>query len=281
MMKRVANVIEVGLRDGLQSHPHILSSREKLELINNLIKAGVKELEIASFVNPKLVPQLSDSKYISQNVTRYKGVRYSALVPNLKGYMNARECENISEIVLFASVSETFNQKNIHSDLKGAFKRFEEFVPLAKREGMSIRGSLSCCFDCPYEGRMWIDKVVDVVKMYKELGVDRIDIADTIGSGNVYKMGNLLNAILKEVNPEQLTGHFHDTRGNALSLVRLCLEYGITTFHSSIGGLGGCPFSNKIVGNLSTEDLVEYLHLLGYETGIDLQRLKKININNK
>ena len=284
-MKKVANIIEVGLRDGLQSHPRTLSSFEKFNIINRLVKANFKQLEIASFVNPKLVPQLADSKHISSNVTRYTDVVYSALVPNIKGYHEMKMTKNIDEIVLFVSTSETFNKKNINSNIDEAFKKFEEISKLAHRDGIKIRGSVSCIFDCPYEGYKNKEETVDIVRRYLDIGVDRIDLADTIGSGKPLRMGILLNELDKVISINRLTGHFHDTfhgkdtEGTALSLVDVCLNSGMNTFHGSINGLGGCPFSNKIVGNLSTEKLIDYLHLRGYSTGIDVHELNKIKIN--
>ena len=280
-MKKVANIIEVGLRDGLQSHPRTLSSMQKFNIINTLIKANFKQLEIASFVNPKLVPQLADSKHISTNVTRYTDVIYSALVPNVKGYHEMKSTKNINEIVLFVSTSETFNKKNINSDINGAFKKFYDISKLAHKDGIKIRGSISCIFDCPYEGYKNKEEVVDIVRRYLDIGVDRIDLADTIGTGTPLRMGVLLNDLDKVISIDRLTGHFHDTEGTALSLVEVCLNSGMNTFHGSINGLGGCPFSNKIVGNLSTEKLIDYLHLRGYNTGIDVTKLNKIKILDK
>jgi hydroxymethylglutaryl-CoA lyase len=277
-MKRIASVIEVGLRDGLQTHPRILPTNEKLDILDKIVKAGLKEIEVASFVNPKLVPQLSDSKEISKKIGKYWDVNFSALVPNERGYQEMIESKNIKEMVMFVSVSDTFNKKNINVDKKGAFEKFKKLGEMAKKDKIKIRGSISCCFDCPYEGQMKTEDIVDVVKMYKDIGVDRIDIADTIGSGNGYRMLILLDEVLKEMPAEKITGHFHDTHNTALGLVEASLMYGVTTFHSSISGLGGCPFSSKRVGNLSTEKLIEYLHLRGYQTGVDLEEIQRIKI---
>lgn len=280
-MNKIANVIEVGLRDGLQSYPNILSSMEKFNIINTLIKANVKQLEIASFVNPKAVPQLADSKHISNNVTRYNGVIYSALVPNEKGYRDMLSTKNINEIVLFVSTSDTFNKKNINTTKDEAFKRFNDIAKLAHKDGIKIRGSISCIFDCPYEGHTKKEDVVDIVRRYLDIGVDRVDLADTIGTGDKLRMRELLNDVEKVIVIDKVTGHFHDTRGTALELVDVCLNYGMNTFHGSINGLGGCPFSNKIVGNLSTEKLIDYLHSKGYNTGINVDILNKIKIINR
>ena len=199
-MKRIARVIEVGLRDGLQTHPRILPTNEKLDILDKIVKAGLKEIEVASFVNPKLVPQLSDSKEISKKIGKYWDVNFSALVPNERGYQEMIESKNIKEMVMFVSVSDTFNKKNINVDKKGAFEKFKKLGEMAKKDKIKIRGSISCCFDCPYEGQIKIEDIVDVVKMYKDIGVDRIDIADTIGSGNGYRMLILLEEVLKEMS---------------------------------------------------------------------------------
>lgn len=277
-MKKFINVIDVTLRDGIQSQKKILSSHEKFTLINNLIRSGVRNLEVTSFVNTNLVPQFNDNKHIVRNLVQFNGVVYSALVPNLKGYNTLRETmdnehSNIREIVLFVSASETFNKKNINSSLKEAFDKFKEISLLAKEDGIKIRGSISCCFTCPYEGEVTIDKVNEVIKRYVDIGVDMIDIADTLGNGSSIKLMKILDEGIKHIKSEKISGHFHDAleeRGNALSLVETGLIYGMDTFHSSMMGTGGCPFSNRIVGNLSTEKLVDYLHKNGYETGIRL-----------
>jgi hydroxymethylglutaryl-CoA lyase len=275
-MNKFVNVIEVGLRDGLQSEKRIFTSHEKFIIINNLIRAGIKNIEVTSFV--KNIPQFEDNKHISRNLLKYNGITYSALVPNIKGYNDMITCENINEIVFFVSTSDTFNKKNINATKLEAFERFKNIATLAHRDNIKIRGSISCCFDCPYEGKIKVDDVVDIIKRYIDIGVHKIDIADTIGSGTTEKMMRVLDEALKECTVDKLTGHFHDTNNSAIELVKTSLNYGITTFHSSIGGLGGCPFSSKIVGNLSTEKLIDYLHKNNYKTGIDLNKIRNIKL---
>jgi len=267
-MKRVVNILDVTLRDGLQNEKRVYSLSEKRMLLDRLIKCGFKDIEVTSFVDGKKVPQFADNiefcKLLQDN-----GVKYSALIPNKKGYNMMKESGSIiTEGALFVSASDTFNKKNINTDLEGAFKRFLEIRK--EDDKIELRGSISCCFKCPYEGEVSVERVVDVVKRYKDLNVSRIDIADTIGSGTVYQMRKILDEVLKEVDISKVTGHFHDTNGGALDLVGECLKYGVTTFHSSMDGIGGCPFSSVRVGNLSTQKLVMYLKERGYESGVEI-----------
>lgn len=272
-MKKFINVLDVSLRDGIQTDKRLLSSHQKFVIINELIRAGVRQLEVTSFV--KNIPQFEDNKHISRNLVKFNEVLYSALVPNLRGYNDMLTCgDNIREIVLFVSTSDTFNNKNINTTREKAFKRFNEITSINK--SLKVRGSISCCFNCPYEGDIPVEKVIDTVKRYLDLGVDRIDIADTIGTGTTDKLRRILDETLKIVPIDKVTGHFHDTSNNALQLVETSLEYGMTTFHSSLGGIGGCPYSSKIVGNLSTEKLIDYLHTRGYNTGINLDKIKNL-----
>ncbi len=268
MKKRAVNILEVTLRDGLQNEKRVYSLSEKRMLLDRLIKCGFKDIEVTSFVDGKKVPQFADNiefcKLLQDN-----GVKYSALIPNKKGYNMMKESGSIiTEGALFVSASDTFNKKNINTDLEGAFKRFLEIRK--EDDKIELRGSISCCFKCPYEGEVSVERVVDVVKRYKDLNVSRIDIADTIGSGTVYQMRKILDEVLKEVDISKVTGHFHDTNGGALDLVGECLKYGVTTFHSSMDGIGGCPFSSVRVGNLSTQKLVMYLKERGYESGVEI-----------
>jgi hydroxymethylglutaryl-CoA lyase len=274
-MKKFINVIDVTLRDGIQTEKRILTTHQKFNILNGLIRAGVTKLEVTSFV--KNIPQFEDNKHFCRNLVNFREVTYSALVPNVRGYNDMiNSGNNIQEIVLFVSATNKFNKKNINATTIEAFERFKDIVKLAKKDNLKIRGSISCCFDCPYEGETSVESVIDVIRRYKDLGVDVIDIADTIGSGTTDKLRRILDDALKIVDVERVTGHFHDTNNNALQLVEKSLEYGITTFHSSLGGLGGCPYSSKIVGNLSTEKLIDYLHSRGYKTNIELDKIKRL-----
>lgn len=275
MKKKFINVIDVTLRDGIQSEKRILSTHTKFNILNGLIRAGIRNLEVTSFV--KNNPQFEDNKHFCRNLINFKEVTYSALIPNIRGYNDMINSENnIKEIVLFVSATDTFNKKNINATTEQAFERFKEISKLAKNNNLKIRGSISCCFDCPYEGETTVESIIDIIKRYQDIGVDIIDIADTIGTGTTDKLKRILDDALKIINVGNITGHFHDTNNNALSLVEKSLDYGITTFHSSLGGLGGCPYSSKIVGNLSTGKLIDHLHTRGYRTDIELDKIKRL-----
>jgi hydroxymethylglutaryl-CoA lyase len=195
-MKKFINVIDVTLRDGIQSERKILTSHEKFVIINGLIRAGVRNLEVTSFV--KNIPQFDDNKHIARNLVNFKEITYSALIPNIRGYNDMIMCGgNIKEVVLFVSTSETFNKKNINATKDKAFERFKDIVELSKKDNLKVRGSISCCFDCPYEGESSVESVIDTVKRYVDLGVDKIDIADTIGTGTPDKLSKILERNVK------------------------------------------------------------------------------------
>ncbi len=272
-----ANIIEVGPRDGLQNEKKILSVIQKQEFINSLqYKCNFKHIEIGSFVNPKAVPTMKDSVHLSKilNKPNSNDVLYSVLVPNKKGMEDVINNPNVDEIVLFVSVSDTFNKHNINCTLDEAFEKFKVIIEDAKRYNKKIRGSISCCFGCPYEGQIEVSKVIDVIRRYNDLDVDLIDIADTIGVGTPQQCLSILEEAKKIVPISKLTGHFHDTNNNAIKNVEMCLKLGMTTFHSSIAGIGGCPYSPKRVGNLDTTKLLEFLYTKDIKTGINLEEVK-------
>jgi hydroxymethylglutaryl-CoA lyase len=278
-------IIEVGPRDGLQNEKYILPLHKKLDLINRLENAGLKHIEVGSFVNPKLVPQMADS-YQLVNYLKAKPIKYSVLVPNLKGFQNGFNQTNIhthdgsipiSEIVLFTAASETFNKKNTNVSIEESFKRFEDVAKEALKNKIDIRGSISCCLGCPYEGSVKTDKIIEIIQRYADIGAQYIDIADTIGVGTPKQIHEILEKATQHFSIDRLTGHFHDTSDTALNLVDACLEHGMSIFHSSIGGLGGCPFSPKRAGNLSTEKLIEHLNKRYIYTGVDINSLKGIS----
>jgi len=275
-------IIEVGPRDGLQNEKNIIPLYKKLELIERLEKDGLKHIEVGSFVNPKLVPQMADS-YQLVSYLKYKPITYSVLVPNLKGFEQGFFQNNvvthdgkipIDEIVLFTAASETFNKKNTNASIEESFKRFELVASEALKKRIDIRGSISCCLGCPYEGSVKTDKIIEIIQRYADIGAQYIDIADTIGVGTPKQIHEILEKATRHFSIDRLTGHFHDTSNTALDLVDACLEHGMSIFHSSVGGLGGCPFSPKRAGNLSTEKLVEHLDKRDIYTGINLNTLK-------
>jgi hydroxymethylglutaryl-CoA lyase len=273
------NIIEVGPRDGLQSEKKVLSLDVRKDFIHRLNKTGLKNIEIGSFVNEKAIPSLKDSIKLSKSLDKPKDVCYSVLVPNEKKYLEGVVGnKNIDEIVLFVSASDTFNKANINSDLNDSFKRFEDIVLHSKIDGLKVRGSISCVFGCPYEGRVETSKIIDIIKRYQSLGVSTIDLADTTGMGTRSKIINLLNECYYNHIPSHiLTGHFHDVNNSALTLIDECLKRGINTFHTSIGGIGGCPYSGVPAGNLSTEKLLYYCLNRDIETNVDICEVMRIS----
>jgi hydroxymethylglutaryl-CoA lyase len=250
--KNVVKIIEVGPRDGLQNEKKVLSIDTRKELIVKCVDAGLKHIEIGSYINNKLLPQVSNTDKLLELLpsTVDNDILYSVLVPHKKYWIYSKE---LKEIVLFVAASETFNKKNINCSVDEAFVRFKEIAKIAKDNNIKLRGSISTCFGCPYEGKVEISSVIKVVKKYDELGCDFIDIADTIGIGKPEEVYKLLTEVSKVVPIEKLTGHYHDNNDTAIMNVEASLQTGMRIFHSSIGGLGGCPFSSKRVGNLSTE----------------------------
>jgi len=272
-----ANILDVTPRDGLQNEKKILNVAQKIALINGLQDSGIKEIEIGSLVNKSKVPTMANSVELIDYLPPYNDMTYSVLVPNLRQYRLLKKDSNVKEIVLFVSASETFNQRNINASSKQAFEKFGEVVQEAKKDKLSIRGSVSCALGCPYEGEVKVEDVVDIVRRYLQLGVDRIDLADTIGVGDEAKFSSILKELNKIMDMSKITGHFHENNGKAIDLVYAGLLNGVTTFHSSLGGIGGCPFSKKISANLETEKLVYYLHSLGISTDVDEVKIKKLN----
>jgi hydroxymethylglutaryl-CoA lyase len=266
--KRV-KIVEVGPRDGLQNEKEVIPADVKVELVNRLTQAGFPNIEAASFVSPKWVPQMATSSEVMARIVRKPGVIYSALVPNIKG-LEAAMAAKADEVVIFGAASESFSQKNINCSIAESIERFRPVAQQAKSAGLRLRGSISCAFGCPYEGPISIDAVIDVVRRMRDLGCDEIDIADTIGVGNARQVHAVMSAVQKEFPVAQLSGHFHDTYGQGIANIYAALEVGISIFHSSVAGLGGCPYAKGATGNVSTEDVLFLLNGLGIDTGIDL-----------
>ncbi len=262
-------IVEVGPRDGLQNEKETIPAEIKVELVNRLSAAGFANIEAASFVSPKWVPQMATSSEVMHSITRRPGVIYSALVPNMKGF-EAALAADANEVVIFGSASEAFSQKNINCSIAESVERFREVAVAAKQHGLRLRGSISCSFGCPYQGEVAPEAVADVVKRMRELGCDEIDIADTIGVGTAGQVKQVFASVEREFPLAQLAGHFHDTYGQALANIYAALQAGVRIFHSSVAGLGGCPYAKGATGNVSTEDVLYLLHGLGIKTGIDL-----------
>jgi hydroxymethylglutaryl-CoA lyase len=262
-------VVEVGPRDGLQNEEVVLPVAERVELCDRLVAAGLSVVEVGAFVSPKWVPQMADSAEVLRRVGRRAGVRLPVLVPNRKGFELARAA-GAREIAVFTAASETFNRRNTNAGIDESFARFAEFVPEARREGMWVRGYVSTCFGCPYEGPVPPERVVDVARRLVEAGCDEVSIGDTIGVAVPTQVGDVMGRLREAVPVERLAVHFHDTRGTALANVLAALQEGIGIVDSAAGGLGGCPYAPGASGNLATEDLLYMLHGMGIATGVDL-----------
>jgi len=268
-------IVEVGPRDGLQNEKEFVPIEIKVELINRLSQAGFPNIEAASFVSPKWIPQMAGSSEVMAAITRKPGTIYSVLTPNMKGYEGALAAK-ADEIVIFSAASEAFAQKNINCSITESVERFIPVVKAAKQEGIRIRGSISCSFGCPYQGSVTPSEVVEVAKRMLDLGCDEIDIADTIGIGTPGQVASVFESLFTIAPKTQFSGHFHDTYGQSLANIYAALQTGVSIFHSSIAGLGGCPYAKGATGNIATEDVLYMLKGLGIETGIDFDATVKI-----
>ena len=265
-------LIDVGPRDGLQNEKQPVPAAVKIELVQRLQDAGLTEIEVTSFVSPKWVPQMGDNAEVMAGVQRKAGVRYSVLVPNMKGF-EAAVLSRPDEIVVFGAASELFSQKNINCSIAESIERFAPVVAAARAANVRVRGAISCAMGCPYEGEVAPARVEQVARLMKQIGVQRVDVADTIGVATPLRTQRAMEAALKHYGIDDVSGHFHDTYGQALANTYAALEMGVWNFQSSVAGLGGCPYAKGATGNVATEDVVYLLHGLGIETGIDLDRL--------
>ena len=265
-------LVDVGPRDGLQNEKAPVDTAHKVELVHRLQAAGVREIEVTSFVSPKWVPQMADGAAVMAAVERKPGVRYSVLVPNMKG-LEAALPTKPDEVVVFAAASEAFSQRNINCSIEESIERFRPVVEGARAAGIKVRAAVSCALGCPYQGEVSLDEVERVVRLMQAIGVDHLGIADTIGVGTPRRVQAVMERALKHYPLEEVSGHFHDTYGQGVANVYAALELGVFTFDASIAGLGGCPYAKGATGNVATEDVVFMLHGLGIETGIDLDAL--------
>jgi hydroxymethylglutaryl-CoA lyase len=265
-------IVDVGPRDGLQNEAVPVSTADKVALVHALQEAGLREIEVTSFVSPKWVPQMADNAAVMAGVSRRPGVRYSVLTPNMKGFEGALPCRP-DEIVVFAAASEAFSRRNINCSIAESIERFEPVVQAARAQGIKVRGAISCAVGCPYQGEVSAQEVERVVRLMKAIGVHHCGVADTIGVGTPRRVQAAMEQALRHFPLEEVSGHFHDTYGQALANIYACLELGIHHFDTSVAGLGGCPYAKGATGNVATEDVVFMLDGLGIETGIDLDRL--------
>ncbi len=265
-------IVEVGPRDGLQNEKKIVSTDDKVRFIDLLSESGLSVIEAGSFVHPKWVPQLADTAEVYQKISKKVGVTYPVLVPNKKGLERALEV-GVKDIAVFTAASESFNKKNINRSIQESLNDIQTIVTEAKAHQLGVRGYVSTCFICPYEGKIAPEKVVPVVEALLHMGIDEISLGDTIGSAVPADVEKLLNLLLKNIPPEKLAVHFHDTKKNALANIEVSLQLGITIIDSSAGGLGGCPYAPGASGNVATEEVLTMLHGMGIETGVNLDKI--------
>jgi hydroxymethylglutaryl-CoA lyase len=268
-------IVEVGPRDGLQNEPGEVPAEVKIELIERLADAGLPAVEATAFVSPKWIPQMADHAEVLEGIRRKPGVSYPVLTPNLKGFEAARAA-GATEVAVFGAASEAFSKKNINCSIAESLERFRPVAEAAKASGIKVRGYVSCVLGCPYEGEVNPARVAQVAGALFDMGCYEISLGDTIGVGTPRKTRAMIEACAQRVPIERLAGHYHDTYGQALANIYASLESGVSSFDTSVAGLGGCPYAAGASGNVATEDVVYMLHGLGIRTGIDLDRLVDI-----
>lgn len=282
-MKKSVVIVEMGLRDGLQNESTILDSQSRVEFAKRLIDAGARRIEVGAFVSPDWVPQMKGTGDVLQLLKKNfagkpisRKLEFSVMVPNEKGMLAAIE-NGVKEVAIFAACSESFSKKNINCSIEESFQRFVPVMALAKKHKIKVRGYLSTCFGCPFEGKVSEAKVVQLARKMYKLGVYEISIGDTIGVANVGQVESLFKKLKKVIPVKKLAGHFHDTRGQALSNIYAAYKVGVSTFDASLGGLGGCPYAPGATGNVATEDVVYLFQGLGVKTGLNLEKLIALN----
>ena len=271
-LPRQVRMVEVGPRDGLQNEPAALALEDRIALIDRLSASGLPVIEIASFVSPRAVPQMSDAAAVVAGIRRRPGTAYPVLVPNRKG-LEAAMAAGVAEIAIFGAASETFSQRNINCSIAQSLERFAEVAAIALPRGLRMRGYVSCVAGCPYEGAVAPQQVAEMAARLMKLGCYEISLGDTIGVGTPGQMRDLIRAVSAQVPVERLAVHCHDTYGQALANILAALEEGVAVVDSSIAGLGGCPYAPGASGNAASEDVLYMLNGLGIETGVDLDAL--------
>jgi hydroxymethylglutaryl-CoA lyase len=274
-MSDYVRLVEMSPRDGLQNEAGVIATADKIALVDRLSDCGFSKIEVTSFVSPKWVPQLADAADVMHGIIRKPGVIYSVLTPNIRGF-DAAIAACADEVAIFASASEGFSQKNINCSIAESIARFEPVLIAAQAKGIAVRGYVSCVTDCPYDGPTDPARVADVAAQLIGLGCYEISLGDTIGNGTQTTVSKMLDTVLTQVTASKLAGHFHDTKGNALGNIDVSLDAGLRCFDAAAGGLGGCPYAPGAKGNVASEKVVQLLHDKGFETGIDLARLKDV-----
>ncbi len=272
MIPKKVKIVEVGPRDGLQNEPQLVPLAVKIELIERLGMSGLRYIEAASFVSPKWVPQMADSADVMAGIKRRKGVVYSALTPNMRGFESALAA-GVDEVAIFAAASESFSQRNINCSIAESLDRFGAVCEAALAANIPVRGYVSCVLGCPYEGEIAVSAVADVTDRLFRLGCHEVSLGDTIGRGTPGKAREMIAAVEAVASVERLGVHFHDTYGQALANIYAVMDLGIATIDSAVSGLGGCPYANGATGNVATEDVVYMLDGLGIDSGVDLRKL--------
>lgn len=270
-MATAVRIVEVGPRDGLQNE-HTVNTAAKVALINALSQTGLVNIEAGSFVSPKWVPQMADSADVMAQISRKKGITYSALTPNLKGFELAMAA-GADEVAIFGAASEAFSQKNINCSIAESLERFAPVLEAAKAASIPVRGYVSCVLGCPYQGDVPLEDVVRVAKQLHHMGCYEVSLGDTIGTGTPLHAQRMLAAVAEHVPMAQLALHFHNTYGQALANISACLPMGVQVIDSAVAGLGGCPYAKGASGNLATEDVLYMLHGMGIETGVNLEQV--------
>jgi len=272
MLPEQVRIVEVGPRDGLQNEQGQVRAEDKVALVDALVAAGLKHVEVGSFVSPRWVPQMADSAAVFAAIARAPGVTYAALTPNLQGF-EAAIAAGASEVAVFAAASESFSQRNINCSIAQSLQRFEPVLAAAVAHGIKVRGYVSCVLGCPYEGDIAPERVRDVGDAMLQMGCYELSLGDTLGIGTPGAARRLIDTVAQRVPRGQLAGHFHDTYGQAVANIYACLLEGVQVFDSSVAGLGGCPYAPGASGNVATEDVLYLLHGLGISTGVDLERV--------
>lgn len=268
-MPEPVEIFEMGPRDGLQNEKRLIPAAEKIALVDLLSQAGFRRIEVTSFVSPKWVPQMGDAAEVMAGISRVPGISYAVLTPNMKGYEAARAAR-ASEVAIFASASEGFSKANLNATIAESLERFAPVVAAAARDGIPVRGYVSVVTDCPYDGPTPPANVARVAAALRDLGCYEISLGDTIGQGTPESVDKMLAAVLDELPPAQLAGHFHDTAGRALDNIDASLARGLRVFDAAVGGLGGCPYAPGAKGNVATEKVAAHLAAAGLQTGLDM-----------
>ena len=272
-MVETISIFEVGPRDGLQNIKNEIPVNKKIELINILSTTGIEKIECGSFVSAKWVPQMRGTNEIFEEIMRGDGVKYTALTPNLKGFENALHAK-VDEVAVFAAASETFSQKNVNCSINESLARFRDLFNKASEKKVPVRGYVSCIVECPYEGKISPESVLNVASQLLDMGCYEVSLGDTIGKGTPKTIEELLKVLCSEINQKKLAGHFHDTSDTAIRNVEIGLKYGLSTFDSAVGGLGGCPYAPGAKGNLNTRSLIETFGINSFSEDLDLDKIK-------